>query len=115
MSENKAYLNGVEIGTVEDFNVFVKGVNKMSEEIIKQDINTKPTQKELFLRFVQLYSELALLTEDVKALSEEVKEHYADLDIPNMKKVAKAKAESKLGDSVDKVNEFLQAVEEYTH
>lgn len=75
----------------------------------------KPTQKELFLRFVQLYGELALLTEDVKVLGEEVKEHYVDLDIPNMKKVAKAKAESKLGDSVDKVNEFLQAVEEYTH
>lgn len=76
--------------------------------------NTKPTQQALFERFVNIYTELATLTDDVKQLTEEAKELYPDADISNMKKVAKIKAESKLGDAVEKTEAFLEAVDTFT-
>ena len=75
---------------------------------------TKPTQKDLFNRFVNIYTEIDTLNDDIKQLGEEVKEHYPELDLSNMKKVAKLKAEQKVGDGVAKANEFLEAVESYT-
>ncbi|MEG2707307.1 MAG: hypothetical protein RR959_08200 [Erysipelotrichaceae bacterium] len=75
---------------------------------------TKPTQKELFNRYVNIYTEIDTLNDDIKQLNEEVKEHYPDIDLSNMKKVAKLKAEQKVGDGVAKANEFLEAVESYT-
>ena len=78
------------------------------------DIAVKPTQKELFNRFVNIYTEIDTLNDDIKQLNEEVKEHYPDIDLSNMKKVAKLKAEQKVGDGVAKANEFLEAVESYT-
>lgn len=74
----------------------------------------KPTQKELFNRYVNIYTEIDTLNDDIKQLNEEVKEHYPDIDLSNMKKVAKLKAEQKVGDGVAKANEFLEAVESYT-
>ena len=61
---------------------------------------TKPTQKELFNRYVNIYTEIDTLNDDIKQLNEEVKEHYPDIDLSNMKKVAKLKAEQKVGDGV---------------
>lgn len=75
---------------------------------------TKPTQKGLFNRYVNIYTEIDTLNDDIKQLGEEVKEHYPELDLSNMKKVAKLKAEQKVGDGVAKANEFLEAVESYT-
>ena len=75
---------------------------------------TKPTQKDLFNRYVNIYTEIDSLNDDIKQLGEEVKEHYPDIDLSNMKKVAKLKAEQKVGDGVAKANEFLEAVESYT-
>ena len=74
----------------------------------------KPTQNELFNRYVNIYTEIDTLNDDIKQLNEEVKEHYPDIDLSNMKKVAKLKAEQKVGDGVAKANEFLEAVESYT-
>ena len=78
------------------------------------DTAVKPTQKELFNRYVNIYTEIDTLNDDIKQLNEEVKEHYPDIDLSNMKKVAKLKAEQKVGDGVAKANEFLEAVESYT-
>ena len=78
------------------------------------DTAVKPTQKELFNRYVNIYTEIDTLNDDIKQLNEEVKEHYPDIDLSNMKKVAKLKAEQKVGDGVAKANEFLEAIESYT-
>lgn len=74
----------------------------------------KPTQQELYQRFVNIYLEIYTLNEDIKQLSEEVKENYPDIDLVNMKKVAKMVAEQKVGENVTKANEFLEAVDEFT-
>lgn len=74
----------------------------------------KPTQKDLFNRFVNIYTEIDTLNDDIKQLGEEVKEHYPEIDLSNMKKVSKLVAEQKVGDGVAKANEFLEAVESYT-
>lgn len=75
---------------------------------------TKPTQKDLFNRYVNIYTEIDTLNDDIKQLGEEVKGHYPELDLSNMKKVSKLVAEQKVGDGVTKANEFLEAVESYT-
>ena len=76
--------------------------------------NTKPTQQKYFDSFVNLYSELAMLTEDVKQLTEQFKEDYAEADIANLKKVARLKSEQKVGDAVEKVEAFKEAVDTFT-
>ncbi|MEG2707373.1 MAG: hypothetical protein RR959_08530 [Erysipelotrichaceae bacterium] len=87
----------------------------MNDTAAKQNSESvKPTQKELFNRYVNIYTEIDTLNDDIKQLNEEVKEHYPDIDLSNMKKVAKLKAEQKVGDGVAKANEFLEAVESYT-
>jgi len=81
----------------------------MTEQTVKK------TQKEYFNNFLSLYTEIATLNEDIKQLSESFKEDYAEADLANLKKVSKLKAEQKVGDSVAKVNEFLEAVETFTN
>ena len=76
--------------------------------------NVKKTQQAYFENFVNLYSELAMLTEDVKQLTEQFKEDYAEADIANIKKVAKLKSEQKIGDAVEKVEAFKEAVDTFT-
>ena len=76
--------------------------------------NVKKTQQTYFENFVNLYSELAMLTEDVKQLTEQFKEDYAEADIANLKKVAKLKSEQKIGDAVEKVEAFKEAVDTFT-
>ena len=75
--------------------------------------NVKKTQQQYFDNFVNLYSELAMLTEDVKQLTEQFKEDY-ESDIANLKKVAKLKAEQKVGEAVEKVKAFKEAVDTFT-
>jgi len=107
MNENKAYLNGVEIGTVEDFNVFVKGVNEMSEQ------NVKTTQKAYFDKFVALYHEQATIASDIKQLTDEFKEDYAEADITNLKVVAKLHSEQAVGDKVEKMNKLQEVIDTF--
>ena len=76
--------------------------------------NVKKTQQTYFENFVNLYSELAMLTEDVKQLTEQFKEDYAEADIANLKKVAKLKSEQKIGDAIEKVEAFKEAVDTFT-
>lgn len=77
------------------------------------EANTKQTQKQYFDRFVALYGELDMLNQDIKQLTEEFKEDHGEADIVNLKKVAKLKAEMKVGDAVEKHNDFLEAVETF--
>ena len=76
--------------------------------------NVKKTQQQYFDNFVNLYSELAMLTEDIKQLTEQFKEDYSESDIANLKKVAKLKAEQKVGDAIEKVEAFKEAVDTFT-
>ena len=81
----------------------------MTEQIVKK------TQKEYFNNFLSLYTEIVTLNEDIKQLSESFKEDYADADLANLKKVSKLKAEQKVGDKVEEVNKFIEAVEAFTN
>lgn len=81
----------------------------MTEQVVKK------TQQEYFNNFVNIYTELATLNEDIKQLSEEFKKYYVNVDLANLKKVSKIKAEQKLGESVERVNAFLEAVEAFTN
>ena len=80
-------------------------VNEMNE--------VKPTQQELFDRFVNLYHEQATVGLDIKALSDEFKEYYPDEDLTTIKAVAKAKSEESLGNKIDKALKFKEIVETF--
>ena len=83
-----------------------------NEEVIKQDdVVIKPTQQDLFDRFVNLYHEQATIGLDIKALSEEFKELYPDEDLTTIKQVAKCKAEESLGSKIDKADKFKEVAE----
>ena len=107
MSEGKAYINGVEIGTVEDFNMGMKGVVQMTNESVK------PTQQALFDRLVNLYHEQATIGLDIKTLSDEFKEYYPEAELTTIKLVAKAKAEESLGSKIDKAKLFEEVAETF--
>lgn len=77
------------------------------------EANTKQTQKQYFNRFVALYGELDMLNQDIKQLTDEFKHDYSEADIANLKRVAKLKAEMKVGDAVEKSQDFLEAVETF--
>lgn len=77
----------------------------MLEEIVK------PTQHELFSRFVNLYHEQATLNLDIKALTDEFKELYPDEKLATIKAVARAKAEESLGTKIEKGKEFEEIAE----
>lgn len=119
MTENQVYVNDVCIGTQEDFNNFVKGVNQMVVENIEvmqgQEASPKPSQKEYFERFKNIYNELYLLNQDLKQLSDDFKEDHPDADLANLKAVAKLTAEDSLGSKVVKTEAFLEAVETFTN
>ena len=95
-------------------NAAMNEMNTQNAAFDADETNVKPTQQELYQRFVNIYLEIYTLNEDIKQLSEEVKENYPDIDLVNMKKVAKMVAEQKVGESVIKANEFLEAVDEFT-
>ena len=95
-------------------NAAMNEMNTQNAAFDADETKLKPTQQELYQRFVNIYLEIYTLNEDIKQLSEEVKENYPDIDLVNMKKVAKMVAEQKVGESVIKANEFLEAVDEFT-
>ena len=73
--------------------------------------NVKPTQQDLFDRFVNLYHEQATISLDIKSLSDEFKEFYPDEDLTVIKQVAKSKAEESLGTKIDKADKFKEVAE----
>ena len=75
--------------------------------------NVKKTQQAYFENFVALYGELSTINEDIKQLSESYKEDYADGDLANLKKVSKLVAEQKLGEALDKLESFKEAVDTF--
>ena len=95
-------------------NAAMNEMNTQNSGFDADETKLKPTQQELYQRFVNIYLEIYTLNEDIKQLSEEVKGNYPDIDLVNMKKVAKMVAEQKVGESVIKANEFLEAVDEFT-
>ena len=73
--------------------------------------NVKPTQQDLFDRFVNLYHEQATISLDIKSLSDEFKEFYPDEDLTVIKQVAKSKSEESLGSKIDKADKFKEVAE----
>lgn len=73
----------------------------------------KPTQQQLFDRFVNIYHEQATLTLDIRALTEEFKELYPDEELTTIKAVAKAKAEESLGNKIEKGKKFEEVAETF--
>ena len=78
---------------------------------VNETNEVKPTQQELFDRFVNLYHEQATVGLDIKALSDEFKEYYPDEDLTTIKAVSKAKAEESLGSKIDKASKFKEVAE----
>lgn len=68
------------------------------------------TNKELFDKLVPIYTEIALLEEDAKALKEEADE--SDLKFSAVAALAKAKARDKLGNVESKAQDTLDLIEE---
>lgn len=77
------------------------------------DESVKPSQQDLFDRFVNLYHEQATVGLDIKALSDEFKEFYPDEDLTTIKQVAKLKSEEKLGKKVSDFEKFKEVIEIY--
>ena len=78
---------------------------------MSNEVEVKQTQQQFFDKFVNLYHEQNTIADDIKQLSEEFKEAYADADLGNLKAVAKLVSVDTLGDKVNKVNKFKEAVE----
>lgn len=77
------------------------------------ELAVKKTQKEYFDNFTTLYTELNMLNEDIKQLSESFKGDFVDADLANIKAVAKLKAEQKVGDKVLSVNKLIEAIDTF--
>lgn len=71
----------------------------------------KPSQQDLFNRFVNIYHEQTTLNLDIKALTEEFKDLYPDEKLATIKAVARAKAEESLGTKIEKGKEFEEIAE----
>lgn len=78
------------------------------------EVEVKQTEKQYFERFVALYHEQNTIAEDIKALTDEVKEKHPEADVSNLKAVAKLKSEQKVGDKVSSVNKLIEAIDTYT-
>ena len=72
----------------------------------------KQTQKEFKARFVQLFREIDVLTEDVNQLKEDMKVDHPEADIANIVKMAKLEATQKLGEALAKAEKFANLVDE---
>ena len=92
-------------------NAAMNEMNTQNTDVKGDDEVIKPTQQELFDRYVNLYHEQATIGLDIKALSEEFKEFYPDEDLTTIKQVAKFKAEESLGNKLDKALKFKEVAE----
>lgn len=90
----------------------INELNTLNSAFDADDV-VKPTQQELFDRFVNLYHEQATIGLDIKALADEFKEHYPDEDLTTIKAVAKLKSEEKLGKKVSDFEKFKEVIEIY--
>lgn len=73
----------------------------------------KLTVEVVYKRLVALYGEVATLEQDIASVVEEARDVLGDeIDLPQVKKIAKLVATQKLGSTVEKTNAFLAAVEE---
>ena len=81
---------------------------------MSNEVEVKQTQQQFFDKFVNLYHEQNTIAYDIKQLSEEFKETYADADLGNLKAVAKLKSEQKVGDKVLSVNKLIEAIDTFT-
>ena len=93
-------------------NANVNEMNTQNSAFDADDV-VKPTQQEMFDRFVNLYHEQATIGLDIKALSDEFKEYYPDEDLTTIKAVAKSKAEESLGNKIDKADKFKEIAETF--
>jgi len=85
----------------------------MTEQTKQNSESVKPTQQDLFDRFVSLYHEQATINLDIKSLSDEFKECYPDAELSTIKSVAKAKVEESLGSKIDKAKLFEEVAETF--
>ena len=91
-------------------NANVNEMNTLNSAFDADEV-VKPTQQEMFDRFVNLYHEQSTVGLDIKALSDEFKEYYHDEDLTTIKAVAKLKSEEKLGKKVSDFEKFKEVAE----
>lgn len=74
-----------------------------------QDTNPVVTNESTVAKLVPLFEEVGTLMEDVKVIVKEAKD--AGLDAPSLQKIAKAKADQKLGDLADKTQGLIDLID----
>lgn len=67
--------------------------------------------KEILNRLVNIHQEIDTLNEEIKDIKNVVDEELEGVKFADLNKIAKLKATSKLGETVSKMNEFLELEE----
>lgn len=67
--------------------------------------------KEILARLVSIHQEIDTLNEELKDIKTIVDEELPDIKFADLNKIGKLKATSKLGETVSKLNEFLELEE----
>lgn len=67
--------------------------------------------KELLEQLVRIHNEKNLLDEELKTIKEVVDEELDDVSFSDLNKIASLTAKQKLGETVSKLNEFLELEE----
>lgn len=67
--------------------------------------------KELLEQLVRIHNEKNLLDEELKSIKEVVDEELDDVSFSDLNKIASLTAKQKLGETVSKLNEFLELEE----
>ena len=67
--------------------------------------------KEILEQLVRIHNEKNLLDEDLKDIKEVVDEELTEVKFADLNKIASLKAKQKLGETVSKLNEFLELEE----
>lgn len=70
--------------------------------------------KDYFNRLVNIHTEIDTLTQDLGQLKEEVQEKLPDVNFTDLSRAAKLQAQQKLGQTVDKMNSFVDLAEAVT-
>ena len=67
--------------------------------------------KEILEQLVRIHNEKNLLDEELKDIKEVVDEELTEVKFADLNKIASLKAKQKLGETVSKLNEFLELEE----
>lgn len=67
--------------------------------------------KQLLERIISIHQEIDTLNEELKDIKTVVEEELPDIKFADLNKIGKLKATSKLGETVSKLNEFLELEE----